>query len=103
MFDLYLKTLMKTKDLDFPPLDRPKQPTSNDPNNTDYHTALIYDHNGHNTFYLPLIMNKGRGALLWDITGKKYIDFLAAFCSVNQGHCHPKIREAMIQQSEKLT
>jgi ornithine--oxo-acid transaminase len=49
-----------------------------------------------------VIMTKGQGAFLWDIQGKKYIDFNAGFSACNQGHCHPKIVEAMMQQCQQL-
>ncbi|KAH8652673.1 putative ornithine aminotransferase [Tricladium varicosporioides] len=52
---------------------------------------------------LPVCMVSGQGAFLWDTSGKKYIDFNAGFSSVNQGHCHPRIVEAMIKQCQTLT
>ncbi|MCP4722438.1 MAG: ornithine--oxo-acid transaminase [Desulfobacteraceae bacterium] len=52
---------------------------------------------------LDVILNRGEGIWVWDIEGNKYIDCLSAYSAVNQGHCHPKIRQAMIEQSEKLT
>ena len=52
---------------------------------------------------LPVVLEKGEGIYVWDVGGKKYIDFLAAYSAVNQGHCHPKIVEALILQSKQLT
>ncbi|CZR68161.1 uncharacterized protein PAC_18060 [Phialocephala subalpina] len=52
---------------------------------------------------LPVVMARGSGAFLWDINGKKYIDFNAGFLSVNQGHCHPRIVVTMIEQWRLLT
>lgn len=52
---------------------------------------------------LDVILNRGEGIWVWDVEGKKYMDCLSAYSAVNQGHCHPKIRQAMIEQSEKLT
>jgi ornithine--oxo-acid transaminase len=52
---------------------------------------------------LDVILTRGEGAYVWDIEGRRYLDCLSAYSAVNQGHCHPKIREAMIRQSQHLT
>lgn len=52
---------------------------------------------------LDVVLNRGEGVWVWDVDGNKYMDCLAAYSAVNQGHCHPKIRKAMIEQAEKLT
>ncbi|KAK4940218.1 hypothetical protein LTR10_019647 [Elasticomyces elasticus] len=52
---------------------------------------------------IPVVLNKARGAHLWDIDGNKYIDFLSMFSVVNQGHCHPRIVSAMVEQCQKIT
>jgi ornithine--oxo-acid transaminase len=57
----------------------------------------------HNYHPLPVVLNKGEGAFVWDVEGKKYYDFLSAYSAVNQGHCHPKIINALIEQSKTLT
>ena len=57
----------------------------------------------HNYHPLPVVLEKGEGVFVWDIDGKKYYDFLSAYSAVNQGHCHPKIVDAMIQQAKTLT
>ncbi len=57
----------------------------------------------HNYHPLPVVLAKGEGIHVWDVEGKKYFDFLSAYSAVNQGHCHPKITETMIEQSKKLT
>jgi len=57
----------------------------------------------HNYHPLPVVLAKGQGALVWDIEGKQYFDFLSAYSAVNQGHCHPKIVGAMIEQAQILT
>ena len=57
----------------------------------------------HNYHPLPVVLAKGEGIYMWDVEGKKYFDFLSAYSAVNQGHCHPKIVEAMIRQSKELT
>ena len=57
----------------------------------------------HNYHPLPVVLTKGKGALVWDVEGKQYFDFLSAYSAVNQGHCHPKIVDAMIEQAQTLT
>jgi len=57
----------------------------------------------HNYHPLPVVLSKGKGAFLWDVEGKKYYDFLSAYSAVNQGHCHPKIVNALKEQAETLT
>tara|TARA_R110002050_G_scaffold49286_1_gene114602 strand:+ start:176 stop:1417 length:1242 start_codon:yes stop_codon:yes gene_type:complete len=57
----------------------------------------------HNYHPLPVVLSRGEGVYVWDVEGKKYYDFLSAYSAVNQGHCHPKIVDAMVQQAQKLT
>ena len=57
----------------------------------------------HNYHPLPVVLSKGEGVYVWDVEGKKYYDFLSAYSAVNQGHCHPKIVGAMIEQAKTLT
>ena len=57
----------------------------------------------HNYHPLPVVLEKGEGVFVWDVDGKKYFDFLSAYSAVNQGHCHPKIVNAMVDQVKKLT
>lgn len=57
----------------------------------------------HNYHPLPVVLSKGRGAKVWDAEGKEYFDFLSAYSAVNQGHCHPKIVNALIDQAQTLT
>ena len=57
----------------------------------------------HNYHPLPVVLKRGEGVYLWDVEGKKYYDFLSAYSAVNQGHCHPKIISALIDQSKELT
>ncbi len=57
----------------------------------------------HNYHPLPVVLSKGEGVFVWDVEGKKYYDFLSAYSAVNQGHCHPKIVNAMTQQAKTLT
>ena len=60
-------------------------------------------HGAHNYHPLPVVIDRGDGIYVWDPEGKKYYDFLSAYSAVNQGHCHPKIVQALIDQSKKLT
>ncbi len=57
----------------------------------------------HNYHPLPVVISKGEGAFVWDVEGKKYFDFLSAYSAVNQGHCHPKIINALIDQAQRCT
>src|SRR6478736_2291294 len=57
----------------------------------------------HNYHPLPVVLEKGEGVFLWDIDGKRYYDFLSGYSAVNQGHCHPKIISALIEQAGQLT
>jgi len=57
----------------------------------------------HNYHPLPVVLNKGEGVYLWDVEGKRYFDFLSAYSAVNQGHCHPRIINALIDQAKELT
>ena len=68
--------------------------------------ALIAKENqygAHNYHPLPVVLERGEGVYVWDVDGKQYFDFLSAYSAVNQGHCHPKIVNAMVQQAQKLT
>ena len=56
----------------------------------------------HNYHPLGVVLSKGKGAFVWDVDGKRYFDFLSAYSAVNQGHCHPKIVEALTKQACKL-
>jgi ornithine--oxo-acid transaminase len=57
----------------------------------------------HNYHPLPVVLSKGEGVFLWDVEGKRYFDFLSAYSAVNQGHCHPRIVQALIDQARDLT
>lgn len=56
----------------------------------------------HNYAPIPVVLERGEGCFLWDTDGKRYYDFLAAYSAVNQGHSHPRIVEALVEQSKKL-
>jgi ornithine--oxo-acid transaminase len=57
----------------------------------------------HNYHPLPVVLARGRGVYVWDVEGKRYFDFLSAYSAVNQGHCHPRIVDALIEQARELT
>lgn len=57
----------------------------------------------HNYHPLPVVLDRGQGPFVWDVEGKRYYDFLSAYSAVNQGHCHPKITKALVDQAQKLT
>jgi len=61
------------------------------------------DFGAHNYHPIPVVLEKGEGVYVWDVEGKKYFDFLAAYSAVNQGHCHPRILKALTNQAQKLT
>ena len=65
--------------------------------------ALENKYGAHNYHPLPVVLSRGEGVYVWDVEGKKYYDFLSAYSAVNQGHCHPKIVNAMVSQAKTLT
>ena len=65
--------------------------------------ALEEKYGAQNYHPLPVVLSKGEGVFVWDLEGNKYYDFLSAYSAVNQGHCHPKIINALKVQAEKLT
>ena len=67
------------------------------------YTALEDKYGAHNYHPLPVVLAKGEGVFVWDVEGKKYYDFLSAYSAVNQGHCHPKIVDALKNQVDVLT
>ncbi len=75
----------------------------NRPSNSEEAMALENRHGAHNYHPLPVVLDRGEGVVVWDIEGKEYYDFLSAYSAVNQGHCHPAIVKAMVDQAKKLT
>ena len=70
---------------------------------TQYYLDLQEKHSAHNYHPIPVVLSRGQGVFLWDVEGKRYFDFLSAYSATNQGHCHPKIIAALIEQAQKLT
>ena len=71
--------------------------------NSKYYMDLEHKYGAHNYHPLEVVIAKGKGVWVWDVEGKKYLDFLSAYSAVNQGHCHPKIVNTMIEQAQTLT
>ncbi|MCK5894558.1 MAG: ornithine--oxo-acid transaminase [Endozoicomonadaceae bacterium] len=61
------------------------------------------EYGAHNYHPLPVVLALGKGAEVWDVNGKRYFDFLSAYSAVNQGHCHPRIIQSLVDQASKLT
>lgn len=70
---------------------------------SNYYVELENKYGAHNYHPLPIVLSKGEGVHVWDINDKKYFDFLSAYSAVNQGHCHPKILKALVDQAQTLT
>jgi ornithine--oxo-acid transaminase len=64
---------------------------------------LEWEYGAHNYHPIPAVLTRGEGVFLWDVDGKRYFDFLSAYSAVSQGHCHPRIINAMIEQAQRLT
>ncbi|HSO19277.1 MAG TPA: aminotransferase class III-fold pyridoxal phosphate-dependent enzyme, partial [Desulfosarcina sp.] len=71
--------------------------------NTRDYLDLENQYGAHNYKPLDVVLTRGEGVWVWDVEGKKYLDCLAAYSAVNQGHCHPEIMKAMIAQARNLT
>ncbi len=71
--------------------------------NSQYYMDLEHKYGAHNYHPLDVVIAKGKGVWVWDVEGKKYLDFLSAYSAVNQGHCHPKIINTFIEQAQTLT
>jgi ornithine--oxo-acid transaminase len=70
---------------------------------TEQYLHIEEHYSAHNYHPLPVVLNRGQGVFLYDVGGKRYFDFLSGYSAVNQGHCHPKIIKALIDQAQKLT
>jgi ornithine--oxo-acid transaminase len=71
--------------------------------NTDYFITLEEEFGAKNYHPLDVVLARGKGIWVWDVEGNKYLDFLSAYSAVNQGHCHPRIVQTMIEQAQRLT
>ncbi len=65
--------------------------------------ALEDRHGAHNYHPLEIVITRGEGVWVWDVEGNRYLDFLAAYSAVNQGHCHPRLVKALTEQAQRLT
>ena len=70
---------------------------------TQYYLELEENSGAHNYHPIPVVLTRGKGPHVWDVDGKRYYDFLSGYSAVNQGHCHPKIVEALTDQAQRLT
>ncbi|MBL0129904.1 MAG: ornithine--oxo-acid transaminase [Chitinophagaceae bacterium] len=70
---------------------------------TQYYLDLEDQHGAHNYHPIPVVLHRGKGVHVWDVEGKQYYDFLSGYSAINQGHCHPKIVQALIDQAQLLT
>ena len=70
---------------------------------TAYYLQLEENFGAHNYHPIPVVLEKGKGVFLWDVDGKRYYDFLSGYSAVNQGHCHPRIINALTEQAQHLT
>ena len=71
--------------------------------NANHFIELEHTNGAHDYHPLPVVLERGEGVYLWDVEGKKYFDFLSAYSAVNQGHCHPRIVNALQKQAQVLT
>ena len=70
---------------------------------TRHYIELESRHGAHNYHPLPVVLSRGSGVFVWDVDGRRYFDFLSGYSAVNQGHCHPKILQSMMDQAQQLT
>ena len=71
--------------------------------NTHQYIELEHRYSAHNYHPLPVVLSRGEGPYVWDVEGKRYLDFLSGYSAVNQGHCHPRLVNALVEQASKLT
>lgn len=70
---------------------------------TAHYLELEEKYGSHNYHPLPVVLERGKGVHVWDVEGKQYFDFLSGYSAINQGHCHPRIIEALVEQAQRLT
>lgn len=70
---------------------------------TQHYLQLEEQYGAHNYHPVPVVLNRGEGVFVWDVDGKRYYDFLSGYSAVNQGHCHPRIVQSLIDQAQQLT
>lgn len=79
------------------------QSTINISDKSKYYLELEEQYSAHNYHPIPVVLTRGKEVFVWDADGKRYYDFLSGYSAINQGHCHPKIVQSFIEQSQKLT
>src|ERR1700730_14222457 len=70
---------------------------------TRYFLDLEENYGAHNYHPIPVVLNRGEGVHVWDVEGRRFYDFLSGYSAVNQGHCHPRILAALMDQDQQLT
>lgn len=78
-------------------------PQGSIPTSSQHLIDLEYEYSAHNYHPIPIVFSQAKGSSIWDPEGNKYLDFLSAYSAVNQGHCHPKVMKALVDQAERLT
>ncbi|CAK9169986.1 unnamed protein product [Ilex paraguariensis] len=78
-------------------------PEGSMPSSSQHLINLEYECSAHNYHPIPVVFSQAKGSTIWDPEGNKYLDFLSAYSAVNQGHCHPKVMKALVEQAERLT
>lgn len=68
-----------------------------------HYLKLEEQYGAHNYHPIPVVLSRGQGVHVWDVDGRRYYDFLSGYSAVNQGHCHPRIVSALVEQAQKLT
>ena len=68
-----------------------------------HYIQLEEQYGAHNYHPLPVVLTRGQGVFVWDTEGKRYCDFLSGYSALNQGHCHPQIVAALVEQAQRLT
>ena len=70
---------------------------------TQEYIAIEEQYGAHNYHPLDIVIERAEGVWVWDVEGKKYLDFLSAYSAVNQGHCHPRLVKALVEQARQVT
>ncbi|XP_039131094.1 ornithine aminotransferase, mitochondrial [Dioscorea cayenensis subsp. rotundata] len=81
----------------------PKKSSASPSSSSEELMRMEHEYSAHNYHPIPMVFSQAKGTCIWDPEGHKYIDFLSAYSAVNQGHCHPKVMKALVEQAERLT
>jgi len=75
----------------------------NEPRTSEDYIKMDFEYGAKNYHPIPVVISRAKGCWVWDVEGRKYLDMLSSYSALNQGHCHPKIIHALIEQAQKLT